>query len=125
MLWQHGYFRQSIGPDGRQQALYPVNDTRQMPIEPLHDASGAPLRLAIQLPGLQIWLRGWQARVGRHRLLLLDTNDPAFAEIIALAVSLLAIAALFEQKTARYIFINGGYALLALTLMGAIIGVWR
>ena len=64
MLWQHGYFRQSIGPDGRQQALYPVNDTRQMPIEPLHDASGAPLRLAIQLPGLQIWLRGWQARSG-------------------------------------------------------------
>ncbi len=37
----------------------------------------------------------------------------------------IAIAALFEQKTARYIFINGGYALLALTLMGAIIGVWR
>lgn len=37
----------------------------------------------------------------------------------------IAIAALFEQKTARYIFINGGYALVALTLMGAIIGVWR
>jgi hypothetical protein len=37
----------------------------------------------------------------------------------------IAIAALFEQKSARYIFINGGYALLALTLMGAIIGVWR
>lgn len=37
----------------------------------------------------------------------------------------IAIAALFEQKTARYIFINGGYALIALTLMGAIIGVWR
>ena len=39
--------------------------------------------------------------------------------------SAIAIAALFEQKTARYIFINGGYALVALTLMGAIIGVWR
>jgi hypothetical protein len=39
--------------------------------------------------------------------------------------SAIAIAALFEQKTARYIFINGGYALMALTLMGAIIGVWR
>ncbi len=37
----------------------------------------------------------------------------------------IATVALFEQKTARYIFINGGYALLALTLMGAIIGVWR
>lgn len=37
----------------------------------------------------------------------------------------LAIVALFEQRSARYIFINGCYLLLALTLMGAIIGVWR
>ena len=37
----------------------------------------------------------------------------------------LAIVALFEQKSARYIFINGGYCLAALTLMGAILGVWR
>lgn len=87
MLWQHGYFRQSIGPDGHQQALYPVNDTRQMPIEPLLDATGAPLRLAIQLPGLQIWLRGWQAMVGRNRLLLLDTNDPANPPIARLIAS--------------------------------------
>ena len=37
----------------------------------------------------------------------------------------LAIVALFEQRSARYIFINGGYLLIALTLMGAIIGLWR
>ncbi len=37
----------------------------------------------------------------------------------------LAIVALFEQRSTRYIFINGGYLLLALTLMGAIIGLWR
>jgi hypothetical protein len=37
----------------------------------------------------------------------------------------IAIVGLFEHKSARYIFINGGYLLLALTLMGAIIGVWR
>jgi hypothetical protein len=37
----------------------------------------------------------------------------------------IAIAALFEQRAARYIFINGGYQLVALTLMGAIIGAWR
>ena len=37
----------------------------------------------------------------------------------------LAIVALFEQKNARYIFINGGYMLVALTLMGAIIGIWK
>jgi hypothetical protein len=37
----------------------------------------------------------------------------------------LAIVSLFEHRSARYIFINGGYLLVALTLMGAIIGVWR
>ena len=77
MLWQHGYFRQGIDADGRQQALYPVNDTRQLPVEPLTDLAGRPLRLAFRLPGMQLWIRGWQARVGRCRLLLLDTNEPA------------------------------------------------
>lgn len=37
----------------------------------------------------------------------------------------LAIVALFEMRSWRYIFINGGYCLVALTLMGAIIGAWR
>jgi hypothetical protein len=37
----------------------------------------------------------------------------------------IAIVALFEHKSARYIFINGGYFLVALTLMGAIIGAWK
>lgn len=37
----------------------------------------------------------------------------------------IAIVGLFEHKSARYIFINGGYVLIALTMMGAIIGVWR
>ena len=37
----------------------------------------------------------------------------------------IAIVALFELKSARYIFINGGYMLIALTLMGAIIGAWK
>lgn len=39
--------------------------------------------------------------------------------------SFLAIIALFEHRSARYIFINGGYCVLALILMGAIIGAWR
>lgn len=37
----------------------------------------------------------------------------------------IAICALFELKCWRYIFINGGYSLVSLTLMGAIIGLWR
>jgi len=36
-----------------------------------------------------------------------------------------AIHGLFEHKPARLIFINGGYSVVALILMGAIIGLWR
>lgn len=39
--------------------------------------------------------------------------------------SAIAIHSLFELKSWRYIFVNGGYSLVSLTLMGAIIGVWR
>ena len=36
-----------------------------------------------------------------------------------------ALHGLFEHKPWRLIFINGGYSVVALTLMGAIIGLWR
>ena len=37
----------------------------------------------------------------------------------------IAIHSLFELKSWRYIFINGGYSLVSLTLMGWILGLWR
>ena len=39
--------------------------------------------------------------------------------------SAIAIHSLFELKSWRYIFINGGYSLVSLTAMGAVIGLWR
>ena len=37
----------------------------------------------------------------------------------------IGIIALFERRTLQYILINGGYMVLAFTIMGAIIGGWR
>lgn len=37
----------------------------------------------------------------------------------------IAVHSLFELKSWRYIFINGGYSVISLILMGAIIGLWR
>jgi hypothetical protein len=37
----------------------------------------------------------------------------------------IAIHSLFELKSWKLIFINGGYSIVSLTLMGAILGVWR
>ena len=77
LLYQQGYFRQLIGKDGAQQALYPFNDPGQLPITPLRQPNGEWLRLEIVLPGYSVWLRAWQVQVGRVKLYLLDSNDAA------------------------------------------------
>jgi glycogen phosphorylase len=77
LLYQQGYFRQEIDAQGHQQALYPFNDPGQLPIRPARESNGEWLRLAIALPGFNLWIRVWHVRVGRTKLYLLDTNDPA------------------------------------------------
>ncbi len=77
LLYQQGYFRQEIDAQGHQQALYPFNDPGQLPIRPVRESNGEWLRLAIALPGFKLWIRIWQVQVGRAKLYLLDTNDPA------------------------------------------------
>ena len=77
LLYQQGYFRQVIDPNGAQIALYPFNDPGQLPIRPLRDANGDWVRTRLTLPGLPLWIRCWQVQVGATELYLLDTNDPA------------------------------------------------
>jgi len=77
LLYQQGYFRQEIDAQGHQQALYPFNDPGQLPIRPVREPNDEWLRLAINLPGFKLWIRVWQVQVGRVKLYLLDTNDPA------------------------------------------------
>jgi starch phosphorylase len=77
LLYQQGYFRQDIDARGRQQALYPFNDPGQLPIRPVRETNGEWLRFSIPFPGSRVWIRAWQVQIGRVRLYLLDTNDPA------------------------------------------------
>jgi glycogen phosphorylase len=77
LLYQQGYFRQIIDGDGTQRALNPYNDPGQLPVTPVRNADGEWFRLSVNLPGHKLWLRAWQAQVGRLKLYLLDSNDPA------------------------------------------------
>ena len=77
LLYQQGYFRQHIDANGHQEALYPYNDPTQLPIAPLRQPNGEWLRLSIAAAGARVWLRAWEVRVGRAKLFLLDSNDPA------------------------------------------------
>jgi len=77
LLYQQGYFRQEIDARGEQQALYPTNEPGQLPITPVRTPDGEWLRIPLMLPGNKVWVRTWQVQVGRAKLYLLDTNDPA------------------------------------------------
>jgi glycogen phosphorylase len=77
LLYQQGYFRQEIDAQGQQHALYPFNVPGQLPIRPVRAANGEWLRFPIDFPGAKVWIRAWQVHVGRTKLYLLDTNDPA------------------------------------------------
>ena len=77
LLYQVGYFRQRIDADGHQLALYPFNDPGQLPVRPVRQANGEWLRITLELPGFRLWIRTWEVEVGRVKLYLLDTNDPA------------------------------------------------
>lgn len=76
ILWQQGYFRQTIDAGNRQAELYPYNEPASLPLAPAHGPGGERVQVALNLPGRTILLRAWEATVGRARLLLLDSNDP-------------------------------------------------
>jgi starch phosphorylase len=82
LLYQEGYFRQSITADGSQLPLYPYNDPGQLQITPARGTNGEWVRLRVRLPAYDVWVRAWQAQVGGLKLYLLDTNDPANLPIV-------------------------------------------
>jgi len=77
LLYQQGYFRQVLDAQGAQRALYPHNDPMQLPITPVRDDDGQWVRVEVMFAGYKMWLRTWQAQIGRVTLYLLDSNDPA------------------------------------------------
>ena len=74
LLYQQGYFRQYLNPDGWQQELYPENDFYNLPLTLERQLSGAPLLIEVQYPGRVVKAQVWRAEVGRVPLYLLDTN---------------------------------------------------
>ena len=75
LLYQQGYFRQVVGDTGEQLEAYPFNDPGSLPVRPVAEKDGQWLRVRLPLPGRTLYLRVWEAQVGRIRLYLLDSND--------------------------------------------------
>ena len=76
LLYQGGYFRQYLNPDGWQQERYPTNDFFTLPVLPVRDSAGVNLKVQVKLPTGPVWIQVWRIQVGRVSLYLLDTNIP-------------------------------------------------
>ena len=75
LLYQWGYFSQSLDRSGWQQESYRDNDPAELPVEPVLGADGTQLTVQVALPGArEVTIALWKAQVGRVPLLLLDTN---------------------------------------------------
>jgi starch phosphorylase len=86
LLYRHGYFTQSLSPEGWQLERYPAGDPNGLPLTLLRDADGTPVRVTVDLAeGAMLAAHIWLAQVGRVPLLLLDSyveeNDPALREV--------------------------------------------
>ncbi len=76
LLYQKGYLRQSLNPDGWQQERNPVNDFYTLPVRPVRDAGGKDVLVTVQMPGGVVYIKVWHIDIGRIKLYLLDTNIP-------------------------------------------------
>ncbi len=76
LLYQQGYFRQMLNPDGWQQERYPTNDFYTLPLMTVKDAGGRDLKVSVKLPTGEVQIQVWKLGVGRIALYLLDTNIP-------------------------------------------------
>ncbi|MEE2732824.1 MAG: alpha-glucan family phosphorylase [Pseudomonadota bacterium] len=74
MLYRQGYFIQQIDSHGNQLAQYNPSRFQDLPVQPMLDDGGKPLTVHIQVPGREIELKIWMAKVGHNNLYLLDSD---------------------------------------------------
>jgi starch phosphorylase len=73
LFYAQGYFHQRLDENGLQHEEYFASDVNKLPIRRATNHAGQ-LRILVQTSTEQIWAGVWTAKVGRNRLILLDTN---------------------------------------------------
>jgi starch phosphorylase len=76
LLYEQGYFTQTVDNDGLQHAEYREHDPRDLPVEAARTAGGEWVKVTVRIAGRDVVARLWKAQVGRVPVYLLDTNTP-------------------------------------------------
>jgi starch phosphorylase len=80
LLYEMGYFTQTIDGHGQQQVSHTRSHPHDLPVVPTLTESGQHLTLDIEFPGRTLKVRVWTAQAGHIKLYLLDTNMPGNSE---------------------------------------------
>jgi starch phosphorylase len=74
LFYAKGYFNQTLDSNGWQKERYFDLDVNLLPLEQPNDEHGQPILISVHCGSRDIRVGLWTARVGRCRLILLDTN---------------------------------------------------
>jgi starch phosphorylase len=80
ILYDQGYFHQTLDINGWQQENYLNADPDVLPLEKVIGSDGKPLIIALETNAGVLRARVWRVEVGRTTLLLLDSNVPENTE---------------------------------------------
>jgi starch phosphorylase len=76
LLYRQGYFSQTIDKHGNQIAHYATTSFWDLPITPAMDEQGNEIHVKVKTHGVEVEIKVWEAKAGRIKLYLLDTDIP-------------------------------------------------
>ncbi|WP_152607387.1 alpha-glucan family phosphorylase [Thermus sp. 2.9] len=76
IFYHEGYFHQRLSPEGAQLEVYEPLHPEELPLLPVQDAEGRPLRVGLDLPGRRLLLGAYRVQVGAVPVYLLTANLP-------------------------------------------------
>lgn len=72
LFYREGYFQQSVDGNNWQTEYYSWLDPKNLPLEPVLDAKGEPVRCSVRLGISTVYFHAWRVNVGRCPVYLLD-----------------------------------------------------
>ncbi|MCU0786681.1 MAG: alpha-glucan family phosphorylase [Verrucomicrobia bacterium] len=76
LFYREGYFQQAIDHNNWQTEYYSLLNPANLPMEPVHDANGQPIKCKVHIASSEVAFTAWRVNVGRNPVYLLDTNLP-------------------------------------------------
>ena len=76
LFYREGYFQQAFDANNWQTEYYTRLNPKNLPIEPVLDASGKALTITVRIGMKDVVAQAWRINVGRVPVYLLDANHP-------------------------------------------------